>query len=115
MKNQITLLLESRCRLLKALGFKDMKKLRIASVTEAVKVGDTVADIREGLNAGMISVGLIEGSSVMGLTLAEYEALSQAEKEKACRKTREVFEAAHASYVLRNIKELPELIRRLSL
>ena len=107
MKNQITLLLESRCRLLKALGFKDMKKLRIASVTEAVKVGDTVADIREGLNAGMISVGLIEGSSVMGL--------SQAEKEKACRKTREVFEAAHASYVLRNIKELPELIRRLSL
>ena len=31
------------------------------------KVGDTVADIKEGKNAGVITVGIIEGSSVMGL------------------------------------------------
>ena len=93
--------------------FENLKKLRIPSVAEAIKVGDTVADIQEGLNAGMISVGVIEGSSVMGLSQAEYEALSQAGKEAACRKARNVFEAAHATCVLQNMQELPQLIRQL--
>ena len=93
--------------------FENLKKLRIPSVAEAIKVGDTVADIQEGLNAGMISVGVIEGSSVMGLSQAEYEALSQVGKEAACRKARNVFEAVHATCVLQNMQELPQLIRQL--
>lgn len=31
-----------------------------------VKVGDTVADIQEGKHAGVLSLGVLEGSSVMG-------------------------------------------------
>lgn len=42
-----------------------------------MKVGDTVSDILEGKNAGLVTVGILEGSSVMGLTQEEYEALSE--------------------------------------
>ena len=40
------------------------------------KVGDTISDIKEGKNAGVFTVGVTEGSSQMGLSLAEFEALS---------------------------------------
>ena len=50
------------------------------SVQAVVKVGDTVPDIREGRNAGVRSLGVLEGSSVMGMTQAAYEALSAEKK-----------------------------------
>ena len=43
-------------------------------------MGDTVSDIKEGKNAGMFTVGILEGSSVMGLTQKEYEGLSEQER-----------------------------------
>ena len=52
--------------------FQNMIDLRIPSVQQVVKVGDTLADIREGVNAGVWSVGLITGSNEMGLTEEEY-------------------------------------------
>lgn len=48
--------------------FENLKALEVPSVKNAVKVGDTVSDIREGVNAGVWSVGVIEGSSVLGLS-----------------------------------------------
>lgn len=51
--------------------FRNLEKLGVSSVQAAVKVGDTVADIKEGRNAGLISIGIVEGSSVMGLSEKE--------------------------------------------
>ena len=39
--------------------FRNLEELGVSSVNTAIKVGDTVADIKEGKNAGMISVGII--------------------------------------------------------
>lgn len=61
--------------------YANMAKFQIASVEQVVKVGDTVADIQEGKHAGVLSLGVLEGSSVMGYTQAEYEALPQAERQ----------------------------------
>lgn len=58
-----------------------MSEWGVPSVQAVVKVGDTVSDIREGRNAGVCSLGVLEGSSVMGMTQAAYEALS-AEKSR---------------------------------
>ncbi|MFQ7475563.1 phosphonoacetaldehyde hydrolase, partial [Anaerotignum sp.] len=52
--------------------FKNMEALKLQDVSRVMKVGDTVSDIKEGKNAGMVAVGIIEGSSVLGLTQAEY-------------------------------------------
>ena len=57
------------------------ERVGVPSVQAVVKVGDTVSDIREGRNAGVRSLGVLEGSSVMGMTQAVYEALS-AEKSR---------------------------------
>lgn len=94
--------------------FKNMEVLKCSSVDNVVKVGDTVSDVKEALNAGVISVGVVEGSSEMGLTQAEYEALTKEEQDVMCKKTEEIFKEAGANYIIRNMKELPELIEKLN-
>lgn len=81
------------------------------SVQAVVKVGDTVSDIREGRNAGVRSLGVLEGSSAMGMTQAAYEALSAEEKQAALDRARQVFLEAGADDVLLNIEQLPAWIR----
>ena len=55
----------------------------------------------------------MEGSSELGLSQSEYEALTEAEQEKVCRQVSERFRAAGAQFVIRNLEELPALIRAL--
>lgn len=93
--------------------FENLKALKVSSVKNAVKVGDTVSDIKEGLNAGMISIGVIEGSSVMALSQSEYQTLNEEEKQEACDKVRKIYEEAGADYIIMNMSELPALIKTL--
>lgn len=88
--------------------YANMAKFQIASVEQVVKVGDTVADIQEGKHAGVLSLGVLEGSSVMGYTQAEYEALSQAERQAEKDRAREIFLAAGADGVLDTLDQLPQ-------
>lgn len=94
--------------------FKNMEVLKCTSVDNVVKVGDTISDVKEGLNAGVVSVGVVEGSSEMGLTLTEYVALTKEAQDMLCKKTEEIFKEAGADYVIRNMEELPELIKNLN-
>lgn len=89
--------------------FKNMEALGVSDVRKVIKVGDTVADIKEGKNAGAIAVGIIEGSSVMGLTKAEYDALSSADKMTACKRVTECYKEAGADYVVKDISGILEL------
>ena len=90
--------------------FENMKRLGVSSVTRVVKVGDTVSDIKEAIAAGVIPVGVIEGSSIMGLSRAEWDALTDEERQ-ACRdEAREAFERAGARFVINRLDELPALI-----
>lgn len=41
--------------------FRNMEALGVTDARRVAKVGDTVSDIREGKNAGCISIGVIEG------------------------------------------------------
>ena len=90
--------------------FRNMQQFGIAGVREVVKVGDTVSDIREGKNAGVRSLGVIEGSSVLGLTQAEFHALSADARAQACAKARQTFLDAGADDVLQTIADLPAWI-----
>lgn len=96
-----------------ALRFGEMgfKPYLDPSVQAVVKVGDTVSDIQEGRNAGVRLLGVLEGSSVMGMTLMAYEALSADEKQAALDRARQVFLEAGADDVLLNIKQLPAWIQ----
>lgn len=90
--------------------FQNMQALHIQSVTSVMKVGDTISDIKEGKNAGVYTVGVVEGSSEMGLTETEYEALPDAEKEARIEEVTQKFMDAGADAVIRNMGELVGLL-----
>lgn len=90
--------------------FANMQKLGVTSVRTVVKVGDTISDVKEGVNAGVWTVGVVEGSSELGLSQEEFEALTPQEREAACRKVEESFREAGAQFVIKNLSQLPELI-----
>ena len=92
--------------------FKNMQELEVQSVENVLKVGDTISDIKEGKNAGVLSIGVIEGSSELGLSEEEYEVLSKKEKENLCNKVRTSFLEAGADDVILNMSELNSYIER---
>ncbi len=80
--------------------FKLAIELKVTSLASAVKIGDTPSDIAEGLNAGMWTIGVTSTGNGVGLTLAEFDALSHAEQTEATNKAEaELFEAG-AHYVI---------------
>lgn len=90
--------------------FKNMMKLNVKSVDSVVKVGDTVADIIEGNNAGVTTVGIIEGSSILGYSEDEYTALSDKGKNLAKNRATELYKSCGADYIINNMSELADLI-----
>ena len=53
--------------------YRNCKKLNVFELNRMVKIGDTVADIQEGVNAGMWTIGLTKSGNELGLSLAETE------------------------------------------
>ena len=94
--------------------YKNMIDLAIPSVDEVVKVGDTIADIKEGVNAKVWSVGLITGSNEMGLTREEYDSHPAAYWEPLKREVRGRMQEAGAHFVLDSIAELPACIEEIN-
>lgn len=94
--------------------FENLIKLSVPSLDAVVKIGDTIADIKEGVNAKVCSVGVVLGSNEMALTEEESKAMSAAELEARIAEVSERMLAAGASYVIRSIEELPALIETLN-
>jgi phosphonoacetaldehyde hydrolase len=94
--------------------FRNIEALRLTAPWKVVKIGDTVADIQEGLQAGAWSVGVVVGSSQMGLRYAEFENSSEMEKERAIKNTEQVFLRNGADFTIRTMGELPPLIEKIN-
>ena len=90
--------------------YRNMIDLTIPSVDEVVKVGDTIADIKEGINAKAWSVGVITGSNELGLSQEEYQATTPEQLKKMKYEVRKRMLDAGAHYVIDTIGELPETI-----
>ena len=90
--------------------FRNMEMLRVASVKNVIKVGDTISDIKEGRNAGVFTVGIVEGSSEMGLTKEEYEALDEETRQQMIRRVTDRYMEAGADRVIRDIRGVLELV-----
>lgn len=90
--------------------FRNMEELNVSAVDKVIKVGDTISDIREGKNAGVFTIGILEGSSLVGLSQAEYESLPEEEKEKVLKEAEEKYKEAGADAVVRDIRGILEYI-----
>lgn len=95
--------------------YRNMEALELLNPWSVVKVGDTNSDIMEGLNAGVWTVGVVVGSSNMGLSEEEYKNLSDEEKAKKEFKVEENFKAIGADFTIKTMKELPQLIEKINI
>ncbi|MEB7463106.1 phosphonoacetaldehyde hydrolase [Staphylococcus succinus] len=90
--------------------FENMRQLELQSVHEVIKVGDTLSDIKEALNSGVTAVGVIKGSSIIGLSESEWINLNNDDKKEIIEEAKQKFLAHGANYVLNDITELPLLL-----
>lgn len=90
--------------------FQNMQEMEISSPRSVMKVGDTIADIKEGVNAGAWSVGVILGSNELALTEEEVSAMPTTELRERMKAVCYKMYAAGADYVIDDITELPLLI-----
>jgi len=94
--------------------YKNAENLGVFPMSAIVKVGDTAADIKEGVNAGCWSVGVVEGSSELGLKLSEAKMKTNEEFEMLCKAAEARFYRAGAHCVIRTINQLPALINEIN-
>jgi phosphonoacetaldehyde hydrolase len=90
--------------------FRAMEALGIYPPSSVVKVGDTLADIEEGVNAGTWSVGVIATGSEVGLSEAAWGSLTEPERRAVVDSIRPRFERAGAHATIETLAELPALI-----
>lgn len=90
--------------------YRNMETLGIGDVRRVLKIGDTIADIKEGKNAGAVTAAVVIGSSVMGLSKEEFDSLSAEEQESRCKAVEEKFYEAGADVVFRSLAEVPAFI-----
>lgn len=90
--------------------FRSMETLDIFPPSAVLKIGDTVADIQSGLNAGCISVGAYASGNMLGMGKDEFEKLVETDRDSLLEKGRKTMLAAGAGYVIPSVKDLPDLV-----
>lgn len=85
-------------------------ELSISPVEACVKIGDTVVDVEEGLNAGMWSVGVTDTGNEIGLPQAEWEALPADRRDALRRIAADRLARAGAHYVVRSLADAVPLL-----
>jgi phosphonoacetaldehyde hydrolase len=93
--------------------YQNAIQLGVFPLAAMVKVGDTLVDIEEGLNAGMWTVGLSQTGNLLGLNEAEVNALSPEEREAANQKIAVKLYQAGAHDVIYGIWDLPAALENI--
>ena len=94
--------------------FECMRQLNVYPPCAVIKVGDTVADILEGKNAGVWSVGILTGSNLLGLSEEEYKEMDPETLIQRKEDARRRYLEAGADMVIDSICELPDAVTALN-
>jgi phosphonoacetaldehyde hydrolase len=79
-----------------------------------IKVDDAPVGIEEGRNAGCWTVGLAGSGNEVGLDLASYQALSDAERQAALQQAETRLKAAGADFVIADVSELMPVVHEIA-
>jgi phosphonoacetaldehyde hydrolase len=85
-------------------------RMGVYPMEACVKVGDTLVDIAEGLNAGMWTVGVTKTGNEMGLTLAQVEALAPSDLAARLQAASDRLRQAGAHFVVEEAAHLPAIV-----
>jgi len=80
-----------------------------------IKFGDTLVDVQAGRNAGMWSVGAAISGNMTGLSLADWNALSENERQTYREAAMQAMRTAGTHAVIDSIRDLPGLVDEINL
>ena len=83
--------------------FQNAVQLQIYPMEAMVKIGDTISDIEEGLNAGMWTIGLTQSGNSLGLSLDETDRLNTEILKSRLSEIENAMRKAGAHYVVDGI------------
>ncbi|HEV8574973.1 MAG TPA: phosphonoacetaldehyde hydrolase [Dehalococcoidia bacterium] len=92
------------------MALKAAALMRVYPMSAIVKVGDTIPDILEGLNAGMWTVAVAGTGNEMGLSQTEYDSLPAIDREQRLDSAYERLRDAGAHYVIDSIANVPPVL-----
>lgn len=93
---------------------RTMQLLDVYPPAACVKIGDTIVDIEEGLNAGMWTIGLTRSGNMIGLDAAEWAALDIAEQDRLLQEARQAMLAAGAHFVAEDLTACDPLLSEIN-
>lgn len=85
-------------------------RLQVYPMSSIVKIGDTPADIQEGLNAGAWSIGVAGTGNGVGLSLGQFQQLSASARESRLAEARAELQYAGAHYVVDTLAEISTVL-----
>jgi phosphonoacetaldehyde hydrolase len=95
------------------MALQNAMQLGVYPLAAAVKVGDTLPDIAEGLNAGMWTIGLSRSGSALGLSYEEAAVLAAPERQQRIDAISAELYAAGAHFVVETIADIPAVLDRI--
>ena len=94
--------------------YRNLMLLGVYPMQSVVKVGDTLADIEEGLNAGAWTAGLSLTGNLLGMSEDEFNSLSDEDQLIARQNVEDQLYRAGAHFVIDGIWDLPGIIEEIN-
>lgn len=96
------------------MAVKSAMDMNVFPMEAIVKIGDTVPDIGEGLNASMWTIGVAKTGNEVGLSEADLEKTAPDALERLLVQARKRLAEAGAHYVVDGIAEVPAILDEIS-
>ena len=90
--------------------YENAVRLQVYPLAAIVKIGDTPADIEEGLNAGAWSIGVAATGNMVGLSRRDYQALPGPQREERLVVARAALRNAGAHYVVDSLANVDSVL-----
>jgi phosphonoacetaldehyde hydrolase len=94
--------------------FRSMENLGVYPPEAVVKIGDTIPDVEDGLNAGAWSVGVTKTGNMLGLSEEEVGRLPLEELAKRLKEAERFMSRAGAHDLMDGIEDAPAVIEKIN-
>ncbi|MGL4774490.1 MAG: phosphonoacetaldehyde hydrolase [Clostridium sp.] len=91
--------------------YKNQLQLNMYPSWKIVKFGDTIADIDEGRNAGVWTIGIIKGGSLLGLSKREISTMNRKQIRDSVEDVKEKFINAGADFVANSVLDIKDILK----
>ena len=94
--------------------FECMERLNVYPASHVVKVDDTTVGIEAGIHAGTWTIGVTKTGNLVGLSEAEFDALSEDERTDLLGIAESKMKQAGAHFTIEGVHEMPATIAKIN-